>query len=787
MKRPLFWVCLLLSAMALLNLRVWECDSGWKMEEDAGEREQGGFGDGLILQLSGKVSDKEVTDQKVYFVLKVKEISKDQNTADIQQLLQLFQNKKTSKIICYMSREDTELPLMGECLSVRGEFSLNTPATNPGEFDFEEYYRSKGIGGVLYNTSIVSNAGGGSHIRETLYRLRCFFCERLDRIYPVREAGVMKTMLFGDKSSIEPELKKLYQKSGIIHILSISGLHITLLGMGIYRLLRQMGIRHCIASLFCVLLLVMYGLMTGMSVSACRAIGMFLLRMLALLCGRTYDLMTALAVMAAVMLCTEPVYGFGSGFWLSFGSVLGVGTVTLLMQAFSAEEIGNIKPGEMFLQKMCRILKSRIGDGVRSGMGIYLVTLPLLLLFYYEIPVYSPVINLLVVPAMGIVVCFGFLSVLVPHVRVLSDIVIVLLRFFEGTCRAVWGLPLAVWNPGCPAIWQVILYYLMEGVVIIIIRKKNIPKRKVGKYLLLFAPVLLFGLPVHNGFSITFLDVGQGDAIVVRQSCREVFIVDCGSSSRKKVGENVLIPYLKHEGITRVSGVFITHGDRDHINGLTEFFTLTGEEGIRVDKIFLPKLGKDAMKKEFEAFLEYFPDENRTRERDHSTGTNKTELFLVKSGDYLQSGDLMIRVMHPEGEQSDAMSGGNSESLCLYLEAVIKGSKPLTVLLTGDVEGNGEKELVKELAKAGISRISVLKCAHHGSKNATTDELLAQIDPKVAVISCGRNNLYGHPHKELLDRLLEERSSVVRTDRQGAIRICFIHGKWSTLTFWRGT
>ena len=772
MKRPLFWVCIALSVIALLHFFL----SGAGHAEGIGKglsSEDPPWNDGEV-RLYGRVCGKESRGEKSYFLITDLSSDQVQNAAASRQIISMMQQRKTDRVQCLMAGEPGEvLPKIGSTVLVTGEFALFSESTNPGEFDYARYYQGKRIGGKLTGTKVLAESKEYGRIREALFALKEYFGRRLDAVFPAREAGVMRTMLLGDRSYLDQELKEVYQDGGIIHVLSISGLHVSLLGMGLYELLRRLGIKGSVACVAASVVLVLYGIMTGMSVSACRAIGMFLLRMLSFLWGRTYDLLTALGVMAAMMLCTVPVYGVNSGFWLSFASLLGVGVLLPIWEKSASEHKGG-----------------------RAGCSVFLATLPLTLLFYFEVPTYSMLLNIIVVPAMGPVIFFGMIAMLVPGLGILGTVDVILLRIFEGACRAVRNLPFSSWNPGCPKAWQIVIYYVILGGILWILwapleeREGRLGESFSGwKYsglwkrlgwLLCFLPTLVFLIPVHRMTGATFLDIGQGDCVILRLENGQVWINDCGSSNRKEIGEYVLLPYLKHEGIRHLDGIFISHRDEDHTNGILELLAKAKQEGIEIDCLYLPKIltGEDAGtegalngKAGMKGDLEGGTEEEFAEILDAARSLRGMQIIELQEGNLLRGDQIDFLILHPaRNSGQNAARNSNQNSLCMLVRFHDKEGE-LTVLLPGDIEGEGEEELQQALKTQGICQVDILKCAHHGSKNATSQAFLDLIEVRACVISCGRNNRYGHPHAETLERLKEEGCIIYRTDFDGAVII----------------
>lgn len=719
MRRPLFLVCLCLVVMA--GLRFGDTDRTGP--------------DGQSCIVTGQIYQKD-TD---YFYLK--SVFLKQEAASQQQTIPFTEN-----LIC---EYDEETPvLIGSTVRVLGTFCTFDEATNPGGFDGKSYYRSLNIGGKLEEVTILEASEEYSRWREILFELREYFRGRLYKIFPQKEASVMCAMLLGDKSELDKEVKELYQSNGIVHILSISGLHITIIGMSIYRMLRRMGMPVWMAALCGGGILLLYGVMTGMSVSACRAIGMYLLRILSEVVGRTYDMLTALGIMAAIVVWSNPGYLMNAGFYLSFGAVLGIGVLCPALMPEQEKKVAlkyEERRWKQVADKIWGKVKSGLCQSMLSGLSVTLMTLPIQLWFYYEVPTYSIFINLLVVPFVSAVMVCGLLAMLVPGLGILGTVDCLILGGYELLCNLFEKLPFHTWNPGRPQVWQMMAYYILVlGVVAV--RHKFIPKRLLTGVGLTVAVILII-LPIPKGTTITFLDVGQGDCICMQTASGQVYLFDCGSSSRRQVGEYVLKPYLKYMGIRHIDGVFVSHFDSDHYNGVQELLASGEEWGITVGEVILPG--------DIGAGVAW-----------SIGGIRFTCLHPPAEAANASDGDIADAIADSNADSiAGAITDSNADSQCFYIE--MPGN--FSLLLTGDVEAEGEEQLLQELKVRGIQDVTILKVAHHGSKYSSKEELLEQINPAVAVISCGKRNSYGHPHEETLERFEAVGSTILTTPDCGAI------------------
>lgn len=810
MKRPLFVAALFLVIVASVRL-----GAGWADGAPPGYVNADRLSAAEELLVTGQVYQKDETSIYLKSVIFLESDALGQSAAEARREIRCQEN-----LICEIT-DGQEVPL-GSMVAVLGTFYPYSHATNPGEFDSAVYYRTLGIGGRLRKASLLAAGEESWPVREALYQLKCRLKEKLYRIFPEKEAAVMSALLLGDKKDLDSELKELYKRNGILHILSISSLHITIIGMSVYHLLRKAGLPVCPAAVGGSILLFLYGCMTGFSVSACRAIGMYVIKMLGEVVGRTYDMLTALGVMAAVMVAVNPYYLQNSGFLLSFTSVLGIGAVC---PALMPELSRGMPQREGIIRKAIVESKNLLLSSVFASLSITLATLPIQLWFYYEIPVYSVFLNLFVLPLMKPMMITGLLALLVPGLGILGSIDYGILKSYEFLCGCFDRLPFHTWNPGCPKIEQIVVYYLLlAGMVAFRNRmKEDVPEkgkpglkgvageegargeavgllesgisvdklrgnpeteaagghlRKYGKKGVSICGigigVLLFAVRPAAENSVMFLDVGQGDCILVRTASGENYLFDCGSSSRSSVGKYLLIPCLKYHGIGVIDAVFLSHPDADHVNGAVELFETGGEHHIKIKQLLLPAIPESARQEQLGELL-----------LAASKASQKEPVLVgyLQAGDRWNCGSAAFTCLHPGKDTGTQDVNGYSE--CFLVEFAegkksffrdgISGEK-WTLLLTGDVQNEGEEELQREILSRDIKNVTVLKAAHHGSRNSTPGELLAQLSPSLTVISSGRNNRYGHPHAELLARLEEAGTYILRTEQSGAVRITFRDG-----------
>ncbi|MCM1189896.1 MAG: ComEC/Rec2 family competence protein [bacterium] len=787
MKRPLFAAAMLLTAVIWLILAAGGFDS-----PPAGRITGEQLSAGETLYITGQVCRKEEENIWLQSVTVLSTSKTHQQADGLEQKIPC-----TDKLICEIPEEAADLPL-GSRVTVRGVFAPFSAASNPGEFDTAVYYRSLKVGGKLRKVELLSYDDTCWPVREAAYRVRQFFRMRLYGILPPESAGVMCALLLGDREELDGELKSLYQRNGILHILSISSLHITIIGMSLYKALRKIGIPIVPAAAAGSVILLFYGAMTGFGVSACRAIGMYLIRMGAQILGRSYDTLTALGILLAAMVLRNPHYLQNAGFLLSFSSVLGIAAFYPILSGERGRKTGAEYYGESKWRIRLRSFREKLRSAAGASFSITLSTLPVQLWYYYETPVYSVAVNLLILPLMKPLLVAGFCS-LVPGLGFAAGINRTILWFYETLCSLFDRLPFHTWNPGRPSLWQIALYY---GILLAAAAWKGLKKAGMGRKsrgkpertgrpeetekvkrtgkaetsekngntekargrircAAIVLALVLLGLRPGGRDQVIFLDVGQGDCCLVRTASGQNYVFDCGSSSRGSVGRYVLLPCLKYYGIRRLDAVFVSHPDADHINGITELLTLAAENRLEITQLILPAVEKDAGQEQFSELLQILGDQTEPGNGTRVAWLSAGEAWSCKTAEFI--------CLHP-GRDAPA-DNTNAYSQCIYAEF-----ERFSLLLTGDVEGEGEQALLRELQNRKITGVSVLKVAHHGSRNSTSRELLQQISPGLAVISCGKDNRYGHPHRELLDRLEDAGCRILQTPEKGAVTVEGVKG-----------
>ena len=641
-------------------------------------------------------------------------------------------------VICYL--DDGEEPKMGSYVRVQGKLRIYSEATNPGEFDARRYYQILHIQASLQQAKVVKESTSYSIFREKLLYIKTYLADLIDASYEEKDASIIKAMLLGEKNGLDEETKQLYQLNGIIHILSISGLHISLIGMGFYKMLQKIRCPQAVTVMISIIFMYSYGLMTGMSISALRAIVMFAFRIAAGLFKRTYDMLTAMSLVAVSVLIEQPLYLYHSGFLFSFGAILAIG---LFLPVVEENLLGETK-----FEKI-----------MSTSLSVSIITLPVYLCFYYEYPLYSLFLNLVIIPGTSLIAADGLISLAaaacyLPLGKYAAFPAHLIFSFYEFCCSITLKLPGSRNILGRPENWQVLLFAAILCVAVFYSKKWS----KLQFWQWILASLMCITMRFQEGLQITLIDVGQGDGIYIADDMGGHYLIDGGSSDKSDVGTYQILPFLKYEGVNTLDAVFITHMDSDHYNGIHTLIEQTDGSGITIENLILPDVGENSKSEAYREIVQLAAKQG-------------ISVQYIHKGESLRHGSLKFTCLHPE---KGAEQETNAASIVLYLEY-----EAFTALFTGDLEGSGEEAVRKQLESylSDGKSLTLLKVAHHGSKNSTGEVFLETASPYISLISAGKDNSYGHPHEELMKRLARTGCYIYQTKEGGALTVTCRNGK----------
>lgn len=662
---------------------------------------------------------------------------------------------------------------IGNIIKVRGKLRQFEEAANKGNFDSRKYYLSLGFYGKIEAGTIEVINSDYSGIRQGLYELRLEIIERLEKlcsdnngIFSIinNKNGIIGAIILGDKTDLDSDIKELYSVSGIAHILAISGLHISFIGMAIYRLLRR-KFRFLFSAAVSIPVVLSFGIMSGFGISTIRAIIMFILKIIGEVLGRKYDAITAISLAGLVLLVQNPFVVCNSGFQMSFGAIIAIVLILPIV-----EEILNTD------NKIIKVLS--------ANFTISLVMNPILAWNYYELPTFSFLLNIVVVPLMSVVIVASIAGIFCSCIMFGFGKVVIfpgcgILELYTFLCNIINKSSVASIVVGQPKVTIIIVYYAILLVVLFGLKnirtkytraekERNIIKKETGLVLekkakkerrikgqnvklrlacivgFLLLNCLIYYIP-NPGFYITFINVGQGDGILIHGDNGTKVMVDGGSTSEKQVAKNCIVPYLKAEGIGTIDYSIITHTDKDHISGIMEILENNNSNRIRIKNLVMPDIN---MK------------DDTYNELIEKAKLKKVNVLYIKKGDTLSLGKTKIKCIYPE----TTTTASDKNDYCTVLSVKNKTSK---ILLTGDISKEIEEKIKDDIEE----NYTVLKVAHHGSNYSSSEKFLKKVNPKYSIISVGKNNSYGHPGNETMERLRKQGGVIYRTDEKGGITI----------------
>lgn len=635
----------------------------------------------------------------------------------------------------------------GDKVFVKGRLEEIPLPANLGQFNERVYNYARGIKWYQSGESVQVLEKNFNLFLKWQNKIKEMWIKGISKVVPEDKIGFFESVLLGEKRNLDSSQKILFQIMGCSHILAISGLHLSIMGGGLLKILQRLSVPFWAAGSISMIAMILYGGLTGSGAAVMRAAIMFSVWIGALIWKRTYDFLSSAALACILLLIKSPLYLYDSSFLLSFGAILGLGLVQPALFSKKTQR-GKKTLGEK--------IKKLFMDGIKGGIAVWAVLLPMMMYFFYEISVFGIIINLLVLPTAGILLISGCAGSLLgmcgitPLGKLVTALALLILEAYISVGKIIQHIPFAMWITGKPALWKCVCYYMFLILLLCVKNcKKSSKRRKTFWSGIWIASLLLLCVKLPWEIrDITFLDVGQGDCICIHTGNRSCFLIDGGSSSVSGVGKYRILPFLKACGIQEIKGIFVSHTDLDHISGIQEILESVArkETQIKLERLFLSECEE---KKE------------KLEELEKKGKKAGCKVVYIKKGTKIREGKVQLECLAPDRKDLECNEG--SQAFCMT-----KGS--LKVLFTGDIEGEGENELFQEI-KARGEEYDVLKVAHHGSKNSTKEEFLEIVNPKASVISCGKDNSYGHPHKELLERLENYTEKMLFTMEEGEIRL----------------
>lgn len=628
----------------------------------------------------------------------------------------------------------------GAHAAVRGKVLLPHSYSNPGLIDRVAALRRQGITArmaVKAGDAVFREQSGQLQWRTMIHERRDGIVGLIGKSMPSGNAAIMTGMLLGGYQGIKAETLDDFAATGIIHILSVSGTHVALVAGVMLWLGKRLGLGRGVTVLAAVLSVCLYSVLAGLSPPVLRSAVMGLAGLAAVAAGRERDTATALFLAALGILIHQPQLIYDISFQLTFGATTGI----VLLYSRSLR----------FFSFLPDCLAGVAAVTLAAQLGV----LPVVAWYFNTFSVVSLLANLIIVPVIECVVVLGLAAAVVNSAAGVAAAMLLVLcsLLIDGAVKmASWlaALPggsiylpsFGVWGGAAYYFLLAWLYgYLPHPIPSLPFIFQKRPKAVCGAAMAVIVAagfIWLYPRPAY----VHFIDVGQGDAILVTTPHRRAALIDTGGtfgdSTGFDIGRQVVLPYLKHYGVTELDYLMLTHGHQDHAGGSAAIAA-----AIPVKTIMLPR---EKYAQPVQALL-------------HRAGNDTTVVPMYDRQTVVLDG-MLLEMVYAPGETGGRRPGNEISSVV----RVSYGEH--SFLVTGDLEAKGEDDIVA----AGRNVAStVLKVGHHGAKTSSTPDFIRRVQPRYAVISVGDNNRYGHPHREVLERLAAGGTRIYRTDRDGAI------------------
>lgn len=623
--------------------------------------------------------------------------------------------------------KEKNIPQMGKVWCNGELLPLNT-LRNPGGFDSERWNYLQGLGGRLRKAKVEVVSKEGSFLDKlAVFNLR--LRERILEVTSGENGALLCGMLFGGSVGLSDEVRAIFAANGLAHLLSVSGTHFALLAGILLLVLRPFPVK--VRKILVFVLLCAYALLCGMKPPIVRALCMSVV----LLFGGSGAVRgNLLCLTGIVLLCFRPAWILDVGFQLSFGAVAGLIWIYPKLRGY-----------------FCHWMPEIFGEAMAVTMAAQLTVLPFLVAYFHQLPLISLVSNILLVPVLELATILTMVGVAFDFVLPLGETFITLAAWLVEQvlvqAKFLASLPFSTVVVGCLPLYCAVLYDFALAIWADVPCLQFVRNRE-RKIFLGVIGILLLGTIIWKHFAPVpftayFLDVGQGDCAVIHTPEREVVVIDTGGLKNYDTGSRVLVPFLRSLGESKVDALLLSHYDLDHAGGAGAL-----ARNMKIERLILPST-------------------------DSSSEMESTLLRKVKSsfverasvGGKYEFGRTILEILDAN-EVSTVTSIENGK---------------YSLLFTGDIDS------ARERALKNLEQHDVLKVAHHGSKHSSSLKFLEQVQPKIAVISVGAGNSYGHPHSETLQRLESVESNVLRTDELGAIKLTFDDGgiKWYSYVYHR--
>lgn len=677
---------------------------------------------------------------------------------------------KNSYLILNINKKEKIDLKYGDEIQIDGEFVKPSTRRNYNGFDYSSYLKSLKIHGSFKADSIkIVSKNRENEILAFANEINLKIKENISRLMPEKYSSIFIGLILGDTSNIEEDIKENFKVANISHVLAISGMHVTYIIIGIEIVLKRL-IGKAKTRVITIIILILYMFITGFLPSVVRASIMGIFLLFSKLIFRKNDIWTSISLSLLILLVYNPFLITNVSLQLSYLGTIGIICFSKNVYVFLRKIKIRNKKIKYKINRRLILFVDKIKEILSVTLSAQIIILPIMLFNFNMLGIYFFISNILVSLIVGPVIIIGFTCTLISFLsfemaRVFAIFMEVGIKFLVYIAE-ISHLPFSKIYIPTPRILHIIVYYIViiiinkiyisysskkptftdiriKNTLALLRYKFNQSRKKILKIIIAFFTFFLILNIMHKNLKIHFVDVGQGDCTFIVTPNNKTILVDGGGSTSNEydVGESTLLPYILDRGYTKIDYLFISHFDQDHVGGI---FTVLEE--LKVEQVYISKQNEDS--ENYQKFLKLI--ENK-----------KINVRILKQEDCIKIEDnLYFDILWPSEEQIQE-NALNNNAMVMKLRY-----KEFSMLFTGDIEQVAENKML-EFYGEKILKADVLKVAHHGSKTSTTQEFFGQVNPKICLIGVGKNNMFGHPSNEVIERLKGRK--IYRTDENGEI------------------
>lgn len=665
-------------------------------------------------------------------------------------------NKKyiKTKLILYTKANENQLEY-GDYIKLSAEYIKPEDSRNYKGFSYKNYLKQNMIYGSIQPTSKINiiEKGKVSLVSKLINGIRSNIICEVNSNLTSDASSVFLGIMLGEKSQITDEINTYFREGNMAHILAVSGAHVSYVMLALSILLGRFNKRFYLMCAIAVLSFFM--ILTNFTPSVIRACIMAIIALIAKLVHRKSDIYNNLGISALIILLYNPYTILNIGFQLTYLGTLGI----ILLNQNVLHNVGAsiARPCiDKRLYHMKNKLKKFIVKSIFISLSVQILIAPIIIFNFNMLSYNFLISSIIATPIFAGIMIVGIFSLIIgsicfPILQILLDSLIFISKFISN-------LPFSKITIPTPSVFWLVSYYIVCIAILLsksklifrIVKSRekiiNMLKKLVAILLMLcliFSCVQKFN---NRDLRIFFIDVGQGDSSLIITPKNKVILIDGGGSQNESydVGKSVLVPYLLDRGITKIDYMMVSHFDNDHVGGL--MYVL---ENLKVKNILISKQSKDS--KEYKEFIQI-------------AKKRKIKVITIKQGDAIKiENDISFYILYPTAKlEFDDLNNNSIVAKMTY--------KNFSILFTGDIEKEAESKILKKY-NTDILQSTVIKIAHHGSKTSTTEGFIDLVNPKIALIGAGKDNNFGHPNKEVLDRIENLGSKIYRTDMHGEISL----------------